>query len=207
MLPCVPSEVLKILSILLQRYNSSPEDDDSRPETENIPLQLKQETSNQFPYDYSLTYGRIPQIENRLPQIDDYFQTTLISEPWNDPLLQKIPTNKRKRVRGPKSWEFLLRLLRSPESNPSLIKWENEEAGVFRLIRPEIIALRWGRRTGKHVHDILSYESFSRGLRYHYATGALCAVSEKSFVYQFGPKAQEALRASKQNKSEPSAEQ
>ncbi|KAB7505898.1 ETS-related transcription factor Elf-5, partial [Armadillidium nasatum] len=193
--------------LLRIRYNSSPEDDISRPETENIPMQLKQETSNQFPYDYSLTYGRLPQIENRLPQIDDYFQTTLISEPWNDPLLQKIPTNKRKRVRGPKSWEFLLRLLRSPESNPSLIKWENEEAGVFRLIRPEIIALRWGRRTGKHVHDILSYESFSRGLRYHYATGALCAVSEKSFVYQFGPKAQEALRASKQNKSEPSTEQ
>ena len=106
-----------------------------------------------------------------------------------DPLLEKIPTNKRKRVRGPKSWEFLLRLLKSPATNPSLIKWEDEELGIFRLIRPEVIAQRWGQRTGKHIHDVLSYESFSRGLRYHYATGALCAVSEKSFVYQFGPKA------------------
>lgn len=106
-----------------------------------------------------------------------------------DPLLEKIPTNKRKRVRGPKSWEFLLRLLKNPACNPSLIKWEDEEAGIFRLIRPEIIAQRWGQRTGKHIQDVLSYESFSRGLRYHYATGALCAVSEKSFVYQFGPKA------------------
>jgi len=107
----------------------------------------------------------------------------------NDPLLTKITTTKRKRVRGPKSWEYLLRLLRDPTTNPSLIRWENEKEGIFRLVKPDAIALRWGKRTGKHFTDMLSYENFARGLRYHYVTKALSAVSERCFVYKFGPKA------------------
>ncbi|XP_068210207.1 broad-complex core protein isoforms 1/2/3/4/5-like [Palaemon carinicauda] len=106
-----------------------------------------------------------------------------------DPFLGKIVTNRKKRLRGPKSWEFLVRLLKDPTTNPTLIRWENERDGVFRLVQPAIIAQRWGRRTGKHASENLSYENFARGLRYHYATGALKPVSEKSFVYRFGPKA------------------
>uniref|UniRef100_A0A2P2I309 Flocculation protein FLO11-like n=2 Tax=Hirondellea gigas TaxID=1518452 RepID=A0A2P2I309_9CRUS len=110
-----------------------------------------------------------------------------------DPLLTKISTTKRRRVRGPKSWEYLLRLLRDPSTNPSLIRWENENEGIFRLVKPDAIALRWGKRTGKHFTDMLTYENFARGLRYHYVTGALSAVSERCFVYKFGPKAGIAL--------------
>ena len=113
----------------------------------------------------------------------------------NDPLLTKISTTKRKRVRGPKSWEYLLRLLRDPSTNPSLIRWENEKEGIFRLVKPDAIAVRWGKRTGKHFTDMLSYENFARGLRYHYVTGALSAVSERCFVYKFGPKAEKALKS------------
>lgn len=110
-----------------------------------------------------------------------------------DPFLGKILTNRKRRMRGPKSWEYLVRLLRDPSTNPSLIRWENEMKGVFRLVQPAVIAQRWGRRTGKHASECLSYENFARGLRYHYATGALEPVSERSFVYKFGPKAQLAL--------------
>lgn len=110
-----------------------------------------------------------------------------------DPFLDKIMTNRKRRMRGPKSWEFLVRLLRDPTTNPKLIRWENEAKGVFRLVQPAVIAQRWGRRTGKHASECLSYENFARGLRYHYATGALQPVSERSFVYKFGPKALLAL--------------
>ncbi|XP_066947473.1 protein tramtrack, alpha isoform-like isoform X2 [Macrobrachium rosenbergii] len=111
-----------------------------------------------------------------------------------DPFLGKIVTNRKKRLRGPKSWEFLVRLLKDPTTNPNLIRWENEANGIFRLVQPAIIAQRWGRRTGKHASENLSYENFARGLRYHYATGALKPVSEKSFVYRFGPKALKSLQ-------------
>ncbi|XP_042885133.1 broad-complex core protein-like isoform X2 [Penaeus japonicus] len=111
-----------------------------------------------------------------------------------DPFLGKIITNRKKRLRGPKSWEFLVRLLKDPTTNPLLIRWENEESGVFRLVQPAAIAQRWGRRTGKHASECLSYENFARGLRYHYATGALQPVSERSFVYRFGPKALKTLK-------------
>lgn len=110
-----------------------------------------------------------------------------------DPFLGKILTNRKRRLRGPKSWEYLVRLLRDPSTNPSLIRWENEGKGVFRLVQPAAIAQRWGRRTGKHASECLTYENFARGLRYHYATGALEPVSERSFVYKFGPKAHLAL--------------
>lgn len=111
-------------------------------------------------------------------------------EPGNgDPFLGKIVTNRKKRLRGPKSWEFLVRLLKDPTTNPKLIRWESENDGIFRLVEPSTIAQRWGRRTGKHASECLTYENFARGLRYHYATGALKPVSEKSFVYKFGPKA------------------
>lgn len=112
----------------------------------------------------------------------------------SDPFLGKIITNRKKRLRGPKSWEFLVRLLKDPTTNPFLIRWENEESGVFRLVQPAAIAQRWGRRTGKHASECLSYENFARGLRYHYATGALQPVSERSFVYRFGPKALKTLK-------------
>ncbi|KAK7082467.1 hypothetical protein SK128_002937 [Halocaridina rubra] len=107
----------------------------------------------------------------------------------DDPFLGKILTNRKKRLRGPKSWEFLVRLLKDPTTNPTLIRWENKDSGVFRLVQPSVIAQRWGRRTGKHASENLTYENFARGLRYHYATGALKPVSEKSFVYRLGPKA------------------
>ncbi|XP_042871877.1 ETS homologous factor-like [Penaeus japonicus] len=102
-------------------------------------------------------------------------------------ILQKIPSAKRKRVRSPKNWEFLLRLLADARTNPSLIKWENESAATFRLVKPSAIASIWASRTPDAPP--LSYNNFARGLRYHYSRGALEPVSEKQLVYRCGPKA------------------
>ncbi|XP_066966064.1 uncharacterized protein [Macrobrachium rosenbergii] len=110
-----------------------------------------------------------------------------------DHLLEKVSV-RRRRHRGPKSWEFLVRLIKDPSTNPTLIRWEDEESGTFRLVRPAIIAQQWGRRASKHANECLSYENFARGLRYHYATGALHPVSERNLVYKFGKKALALLR-------------
>ncbi|XP_063612608.1 ETS homologous factor-like [Penaeus indicus] len=100
--------------------------------------------------------------------------------------LEKISTKSRKKVRGPKNWEFMLRLLMDKRYNPELIRWENEAEKTFRLVRPDIIAQMWGKRANKHC---LSYNNFARGLRYQYTTGALKPVPERQLVYQCGPKA------------------
>ncbi|KAG7161186.1 ETSous factor-like 3 [Homarus americanus] len=101
-------------------------------------------------------------------------------------VFEKIPTNTRRRERGPKSWEFLIRLLEDKRSNPSLIRWEDEVNATFRLVQPALIAQMWGARSEK---PNLTYFNFARGLRYHYSTGALLPVSERQLVYKFGPKA------------------
>lgn len=106
-------------------------------------------------------------------------------------VFKKIPTNTRRRERGPKSWEFLIRLLADKRTNPTLIRWEDEASATFRLTQPSIIAKMWGARADK---SNLSYVNFARGLRYHYNTGALMAVSERQLVYRCGPKALKYLK-------------
>ena len=61
--------------------------------------------------------------------------------------------------RGPKNWEFLIRLLADPAYNPSLIRWENKEEATFRLVQPAKIAQMWGLRNDK---PNLSYDNFAR---------------------------------------------
>ncbi|XP_068212552.1 uncharacterized protein [Palaemon carinicauda] len=106
-------------------------------------------------------------------------------------VFKKIPTNTRRKERGPRSWEFLARLMANKRTNPALIRWEDEATATFRLTQPSIIAQMWGRRSNK---PNLSYVNFARGLRYHYNTGAIEPVSERQLVYRWGPKALEYLK-------------
>ncbi|XP_047489081.1 ETS homologous factor-like [Penaeus chinensis] len=102
-----------------------------------------------------------------------------------DAYLNRISTNRR-RHRGPKSWEFLMRLLADERTNPSVIKWEDQSAATFRLIQPHYIAKLWGKRSGRPE---LTYNNFARALRYHYKKGQLVKVSERQLVYGCGPDA------------------
>ncbi|XP_066944590.1 ETS-related transcription factor Elf-1-like isoform X2 [Macrobrachium rosenbergii] len=123
--------------------------------------------------------------------------TTPIPSPLTQPLdsgtsiLSKIKTNSRKRERGPKNWEYLMRLLADRSYNPKVIRWEDEEAMTFRIVKPHVVAKIWGERSNK---SNLTYDSFARGLRYHYRTGALRAVSERQLVFKCGPKATKYLQ-------------
>ncbi|XP_071519162.1 ETS-related transcription factor Elf-5-like [Panulirus ornatus] len=85
--------------------------------------------------------------------------------------------------RGPKVWEFLVRLLENPSSNPSLVMWEEESEGTFRLINHELITRIWGRRSG---NPNLSYTNFARSLRHHYKSRNLVSVRERQLVYGLG---------------------
>ncbi|ROT79555.1 putative ETS-likeous factor isoform X1 [Penaeus vannamei] len=100
--------------------------------------------------------------------------------------LGKISTKSRKKERGPKNWEFMIRLLMDKRYNPELIRWEDEAQKTFRLVKPDAIAQMWGQRANKRS---LSYDNFARGLRYQYTTGALKPVPERQLVYKCGPKA------------------
>ncbi|ROT77122.1 ETS factor [Penaeus vannamei] len=96
---------------------------------------------------------------------DAHHLTALDEEGQPDTYLNRISTNRR-RHRGPKSWEFLMRLLADERTNPSVIKWEDQSAATFRLIQPHYIAKL-----------------------YHYKKGQLVKVSERQLVYGCGPDA------------------
>ncbi|XP_037790866.1 ETS homologous factor-like [Penaeus monodon] len=106
-------------------------------------------------------------------------------------VLGKIRTKSRKRERGPKNWEFMIRLLVDKKYNPELIRWEDQTEKTFRLVKPVVIAQMWGQRANK---PNLSYDNFARGLRYQYTTGALKPVPERQLVYKCGPKALKFLK-------------
>ncbi|KAK3866804.1 hypothetical protein Pcinc_027686 [Petrolisthes cinctipes] len=107
-------------------------------------------------------------------------------------ILKKIPSKNRRRVRGPKSWEFLVRLLADPRTNPSLVRWEDESDYTFKLTNPSMVAQLWSSRSG--LANSMTYNNFARGLRYHYSTGALEPVSEKQLVYRCGTPAIQYLK-------------
>lgn len=107
-------------------------------------------------------------------------------------MLGKIQSKNRKRARGPKNWEFLMRLLVDPRTNPSIIEWEDEASATFRLKQPSIIARMWASRNPDQSD--LSYNNFARGLRHHYKTGTLQPIPERQLVYRCGTKALEFLK-------------
>ncbi|XP_066949949.1 uncharacterized protein [Macrobrachium rosenbergii] len=100
-----------------------------------------------------------------------------------DPLT-RIQSTTRSRDRGPKSWEFLVRLLKDSSSNPELVCWEDKERFTFRIKQPRIVAQMWGKRVNKEI----TYENFARSLRYHYGKGGLEDVREQKLVYGLGEK-------------------
>lgn len=57
---------------------------------------------------------------------------------------------------------FLAECIKDPVYNPAIIKWLNEEEGVFLLVKPNEIARMWGERKG---NSRMNYPSMSRGIR------------------------------------------
>lgn len=61
-----------------------------------------------------------------------------------------------------KLWEFVLNLLLDGETNPSIIKWEDRTNGVFRIVKSDQVAKKWGVRKS---NPSMTYEKMSRAMR------------------------------------------
>lgn len=95
-------------------------------------------------------------------------RTSLASCPWVAPwiftvLILHFWSAGEQVERGPKVWEFLMDLLEDPERNSKIIRWENQDEGIFRIVDKDTVALRWGQRNFKT--KTLPYEHFARTLR------------------------------------------
>ncbi|XP_036380277.1 protein C-ets-2 [Megalops cyprinoides] len=77
-------------------------------------------------------------------------------------------------------WQFLLELL-TDKTCQSIISWTGD-GWEFKLIDPDEVARRWGRRKNKPK---MNYEKLSRGLRYYYDKNIIHKTSGKRYVYRF----------------------
>ncbi|XP_037964613.2 ETS homologous factor [Plutella xylostella] len=94
-------------------------------------------------------------------------------------------SDKIKRARSESVPEFLKNLILNPKYCPSIIKWEDYNKGLFRFVKPDEVAKLWGIQK---QNDHMTFEKFSRAMRYHYKNCVLGSVPSQRLVYQFGPK-------------------
>ncbi|CAH2269492.1 jg27301 [Pararge aegeria aegeria] len=92
---------------------------------------------------------------------------------------------KDKRPRSVSVPQFLRDLLLDERFCPSIIKWEDHSLGKFRFVKPDEVAKLWGQMK---QNDNMTFEKFSRAMRYHYQHMVLVSVPTARLVYQFGPK-------------------
>lgn len=76
-------------------------------------------------------------------------------------------------------WEFLLELL-ADQSLCTIISWSRKECKEFILKNPEEVAKRWGIFRGKKG---MTYQNFSRALRFYYGQGIIQKVSAEHYCY------------------------
>ncbi|CAL4151876.1 unnamed protein product [Meganyctiphanes norvegica] len=155
----------------------------------------KKESYNTDQYDYSL----FQDVKPNLAEQDESYMVPDINvaktQDQHNCLYDSIQNpNRKSRKRGPKVWEFVLRCLLDSRCNPFLLCWENMSTGTFRIVQPEQLAKLWGARTGK---PDLSYENFSRSLRYHYKQGMLEGLPDRQLVYRFTAQALSAFTGNK----------
>lgn len=89
-------------------------------------------------------------------------------------------------------WEFIRDMLADPRYCPNVIKWENEEEGIFRVIQSETVASLWGAK--KNNRTKMTYEKMSRSIRYSRKEGYFADIPKnrgypKKLCFMFGGKA------------------
>uniref|UniRef100_A0A7E4VQ29 ETS domain-containing protein n=1 Tax=Panagrellus redivivus TaxID=6233 RepID=A0A7E4VQ29_PANRE len=89
-------------------------------------------------------------------------------------------------------WQFLLELLLAGGLNDHIIQWTGNAAYEFKILDPEMIAIKWGIRKNKPK---MTYEKLSRGLRYYYERKLLQKTQRKKYVYRFTQKIEPFIHA------------
>ncbi|KAL4224770.1 hypothetical protein ACF0H5_015467 [Mactra antiquata] len=89
-------------------------------------------------------------------------------------------------------WEFIRDVLNDPNHCGKVIKWENEEEGIFRVVQSEVAASMWGQK--KKNRTKMTYEKMSRSIRYSRKEGYFDDLPKdkgypKKLCFKFGKKA------------------
>lgn len=89
-------------------------------------------------------------------------------------------------------WEFIRDVLNDPRYCGKVIKWENEEEGIFRVVQSETAAHMWGQK--KNNRTKMTYEKMSRSIRYSRKEGYFDDLPKdqgypKKLCFKFGKKA------------------
>lgn len=86
----------------------------------------------------------------------------------------------RKAPKTTKLFEFILDILSEPRYS-SVISWEGTN-GQFAIKRPDQVASLWGERNGRIN---MTYQKFSRALRYYYHKKVVTKIRGRNCVYKF----------------------
>lgn len=98
------------------------------------------------------------------------------------PSQNPIP-QQRKKGSTQKISQWIVTLLRSPDTNPSVLTWEDEPRGKFRVMNSTAFAELWGK---VKKNPGMNYEKLSRAIRYYYKNKEIEVVKGERLVYAFG---------------------
>lgn len=80
-------------------------------------------------------------------------------------------------------WQFLKKLLQSPSSHGSCIRWLDRNKGVFKIEDSVRVARLWGKRKNRPA---MNYDKLSRSIRQYYKKGIMKKTERSQrLVYQF----------------------
>lgn len=77
-------------------------------------------------------------------------------------MIFNLDLRSRAGFKGKHLWEFIRDLLHNGQYNPSVIRWEDRDEGIFRIVNSKEVARLWGSR--KRNSD-MTYEKLSRAMR------------------------------------------
>merc|ERR1712062_164146 len=106
-----------------------------------------------------------------------------VSRRSRKPSRNPIP-QQRKKGSTLKISQWIVELLRNPETNPSVIMWEDKPAGKFRVINSNAFAQLWAKVKN---NPAMNYEKLSRAMRYYYRNKEIEMVKGERLTYKFGP--------------------
>merc|ERR1711884_100941 len=88
---------------------------------------------------------------------------------------QHVPVPQKRTTGTQKITQWIMSLLQNPQHNPSVLTWEDEKTGTFKINNTTQYAKLWGKKKNNHK---MNYEKLSRAMRYYYKNGELKAVPE-----------------------------
>merc|ERR1712008_435554 len=131
-----------------------------------------------------------------LEPTSDYLSEELESEEDDEEKPQKArkPSGSRRPSQNPipqqrkkgstqKISQWMVTLLRSPATNPSILTWEDESRGKFRVMNSTAFAELWGK---VKKNPGMNYEKLSRAIMYYYKNKEIEVVKGERLVYAFG---------------------